>query len=62
MTHAEREMLLSPPSTNSMQIAGTNTTGLNLDINVVLAERLGLEFIEVKLSPFFRVFDLEAFK
>lgn len=62
MTDAEREMLLSPPSTDRMQITGADTARLDLNINIVVAERLGLKFIEVKLSPFLRVLNLEAFE
>ena len=45
-----------------MQITGANTTRLDLDIDIVVAERLGLEFIEVEFRPFLRVFNLEAFE
>lgn len=62
MAYAKWKMLLSPSSGNSMQITGANPTRLNLDINIVVAKRLGLELIEVELRPLLRVFDLEAFE
>jgi hypothetical protein len=62
VAHAEGEMLLSPPSTDRMQITCTNTARQNLDVNIVIAKRLWLEVVEVELSPFLRVLNLEAFE
>jgi hypothetical protein len=60
MPYTKREMLLSPPSGDGMQITGTNTTSQNLNVNIIVAEWLGRELIEVELCPFLRVLDLEA--
>lgn len=62
MANTEWEVLLSPPSRNGMQITRANTARLNLDIDIVVAEWLRLELIEVKLRPFLRVFNLETFE
>ena len=62
MANTEWEVLLSPPSRNGMQITRANTARLNLDIDIVVAEWLRLELVEVKLGPFLRVFNLEAFE
>lgn len=62
MAHAKREMLLSPPSTDGMQITGANPTSLNLNVNIVVAKWLGLKLIEVELGPFLGVLNLEAFE
>lgn len=60
MPNTQREMLLPPPSRNSMQITRANPTSLDLDIDIVVTERLGLELVQLELSPAFRVLDLEA--
>jgi hypothetical protein len=60
MPYTKREMLLSPPSGDGMQITGTNTTSQNLNVNIIVAKWLGRELIEVELRPFLRVLDLEA--
>ena len=60
MSYTEREMLLAPSSRHGMQVARTNTTSLDLDIDIVVAERLGLELIELELSPMLGILDLEA--
>lgn len=48
--------------TNSMQIACTHATRLNLDIDIIIPKRLGLKLILMELGPFLRVLDLEAHK
>jgi len=53
-------MLLAPPSRNRMQITRANTTSLDLDIDIVVTERLWLELIELELSPVLRILDLKA--
>jgi hypothetical protein len=60
MPNTQREMLLPPPSRNSMQITRANPTSLDLDIDVVVTERLGLELVQLELSPVLRILDLEA--
>jgi hypothetical protein len=60
MPNTKREMLLSPPSRNSMQITRTNPTRLDLNINIVIAKRLRLEVVQLELGPVLRVLDLEA--
>ncbi len=53
-------MLLPPSPSNGMQIAGANSTRLDLDIDIVVLKRLRLEVIELELAPVLRVLDLEA--
>jgi len=60
MPNTQWKMLLPPPSRNSVQITRTNPTSLDLDIDIVVTERLGLELVQLELSPVFRVLDLEA--
>jgi len=60
MPNAKREMLLPPPATYSMQIAGTDTTRLDLNIDIVVAKRLGRELVQVEFRPLGGVFDLKA--
>jgi hypothetical protein len=62
MSNTEREMLLPPPSRHSMQITRANPTSLDLDIDVVVTERLGLELVQLELGPVLRILDLEALK
>jgi len=60
MPYTERKMLLPPPSRYGMQVARTNTASLDLDIDIVVAEGLWLELIELEISPMLRILDLEA--
>jgi hypothetical protein len=53
-------MLLSPSSTYCVEVARANTTGLDLNINIIIAKRFWLKFIEVELSPVLWVLNLEA--
>jgi hypothetical protein len=62
MSDAKREMLFSPPSTNSMQITCANTTGLDLNIDIKVTKWLGGKLIQMELRPFLRVLNLEAFE
>jgi hypothetical protein len=62
MADAEREFLLSPTSTDRMQITGADTARLDLNINIVITKGLRLKLIEVKLGPFLRILNLEAFE
>jgi hypothetical protein len=43
-----------------MQITRTNPTSLNLNINIIITKRLGLELIELEIGPVLRILDLEA--
>ncbi len=53
-------MLLSPPSTERMQIRGTNTTSLDLNIDIKIPKWFWLEVIELEISVMLRVRNLEA--
>ena len=53
-------MLRPPLAVDSVEIACANTTALNLDVDVVIAEGLGLELILVEFLPCFRAVDLES--
>jgi hypothetical protein len=48
MADGEREMLLSPASTDGVNITSAYTTALNLDVDVVVAKWLGLELVLVE--------------
>ena len=43
-----------------MKVTGADTAALNLDVDVVVAERLGLELVLVKFGPSLGAVDLEA--
>lgn len=62
MANAQREVLVSPSSSNGMEISTANTTGLDLDIYIVIAEWLGLEVPLVELSPCPWAINLESGK
>jgi hypothetical protein len=53
-------MLLSPSSTYCVEIASANTASLDLNINIIIAKRVGLKLIEVELSPVLWVLNLKA--
>ncbi len=53
-------MLLSPSSADGVKITGTDTTSLDLDIDVVVTKGLGLELVELEVSPMLRILNLEA--
>ena len=59
VTNAEREMLLSPTSTNCVQIRGANSTCLDLDIDIIISKWLWNELVLVELCPFLWIEDLE---
>lgn len=60
MTTAQRKMLLAPASTQGVQIAGTNTTCHNLDINIVVLEWLWLDIIELEIRVMLGISDLKS--
>jgi hypothetical protein len=62
MTDTERVILLSPATTDGVNITGADATSINLDIYVVIAKWLWLELVLVKFLPRVRSIDLEAFK
>ena len=62
MPNTQREMLFSPAARNGMQITRTNTASLDLDIDIVVAKRLGRELIQLEISPVLRILDLKAFE
>jgi hypothetical protein len=53
-------VLLAPTAADGVKIAGANTAALNLDVDIVVAERLRLELVLVKLKPGLRSVDLES--
>jgi len=60
MTNTKRKFLLPPPSTNGMQITTTNTTSLDLNIDIIITKRLGLHLIEVEFGTFCWILNLET--
>jgi hypothetical protein len=60
VTDSEGEVLLAPSSGDGVHIATADTAALNLDIDVVVAKRLGLELVLVEFEPCVRTIDLEA--
>jgi len=60
MSTAQWKMLLSPPPTERMQIRGTNTTSLDLNIDIEIPKWFWLEVIELEISIMLRVRNLEA--
>lgn len=62
MTDTERVMLLSPAATDCVYITRADSASIDLDVYVVVAEWLWLEFILVEFLPCVCSIDLEAFK
>jgi outer membrane protein W len=60
VANGEGEVLLAPSSGDGVDITAADTAALNLDIDVVVAERLGLELVLVEFQPRVRSIDLEA--
>lgn len=60
MPNGQREVLLSPAAANGVDIAPAYTTALDLDINIVVAERLWLELVLVEFEPGLGPVDLET--
>jgi hypothetical protein len=60
MSYTQREVLVAPSPTDSVEITPTDPTGFDFNIYVVIAEWFRGELIEVELRPFGGVFDLEA--
>ena len=62
MADGKGEMLLAPAATDGVHIRATDSTALNLDINVVVAKWLWLKLVLVELEPSLGSIDLEAGK
>lgn len=60
MTDSKGEVLLAPASTDCVDITSAHATALNFDVNIVVAEGLGLELVFVKLEPCLRSIHLET--
>ena len=60
MPNTQWEVLLAPAARDRVQITGTNTTRLDLDIDIVVTERLGLQLVQLEIRPMLRILDLEA--
>ena len=56
------EFLFTPAAVDGVDIAAADTAGLDLDVDVVVAKRLGLELVLVKFGPGLGSVDLEAGK
>ena len=60
VSNSKRELLLAPTATDCVDIATADTAALDLDIDVVVTKRLGLELVLVELGPGLGAVDLEA--
>jgi hypothetical protein len=60
VTDGKGEVLLAPSSGDGVDITAADTATLNLHIDVVVTERLGLELVLVEFQPCVRSIDLEA--
>ena len=60
MTDSQWPELLAPAARKSVDITAADAAALNLDINIVVAERLGLELVLVELGPAVWSIDLET--
>lgn len=52
----------APTTGDGVNVAATNTAGFNLDIDVAVLERLGLDFLLFKLVPCLGTGNTEAFE
>ena len=62
VSHDQRKVLLAPPAADGVDITAADTAGLDLDVHVVVAERLWLELVLVELCPSLGSVDLKAGK
>ena len=62
MANTQREVLVSPSTTDCVKITGAHTASLDLDVDIVIAERLWLELIQMEFGPFLRILNLETFE
>lgn len=62
MSNRQGKLLLSPTAIDGMNITSANTTSFNLDVDVVVAERLWLELVLMKVQPGLWSVDLEPRK
>ncbi len=60
MAYTEGKVLFSPSTADGMDITGADPASLNLDIDIIITEWLGLEFILVEFKPGLWAIDLEA--
>ena len=60
MSDSQGELLLAPAAADGVEIAAADATGLDLDVDVVVAKGFGVKLILVKLVPCLGPIDLEA--
>lgn len=60
MADRERELLRAPTAGDGVDVAGAHTAALDLDLHVVVTERLRVEFVLVELCPGVRRLNLET--
>lgn len=60
MSYTQREVLLAPSPRHRVQITRTNTTSLDLEIDIVVTKWFWRELIELEIRPVLRILDLEA--
>jgi hypothetical protein len=60
MANSQGEGLVTPSTRDGVNITTADTAALDLDLNIVVSERLHIELLLVKLCPGLRRLDLEA--
>ena len=60
VTDGKGKVLLAPSSADGVDVAAADTAALDLDVDVVVTEGLGLEFVLVEFKPCVGSVDLEA--
>ena len=62
VSNCQGKLLLSPTAVDGVNITSADTASFNLDVDIVVAERLRLELVLVKVEPGVRSVDLEPGK
>lgn len=60
MADGEGVWLSTPVTLDGVNITGANTAALDLDIDIIVSERLGVELLLLEVLPGLRAVDLEA--
>ena len=60
MSDGQRVLLLAPAAIERVDVAAADTAALDLDVDIIVAKRLGLELVLVEFEPGVGPVDLEA--
>jgi hypothetical protein len=60
VANGKREVLLAPASADGVDVTAADTAALDLDIDIVVTERLGLELVLVEFEPGLGPINLES--